>query len=96
MKLINWLAKALKLRGEIQHEDIGQMNLYLNYFKMEENTEGDNEPIGIVLGSSKNKLMMEYALHGITNQLFVARYQLYLPKREELQAQLEKILNGYM
>ena len=40
MKLINWLAKALKLRGEIQHEDIGQMNLYLNYFKMEENTEG--------------------------------------------------------
>lgn len=83
-------------RGEIQHEDIGQMNLYLNYFKMEENTEGDNEPIGIVLGSFKNKLMMEYALHGITNQLFVARYQLYLPKREELQAQLEKILNGYM
>ena len=83
-------------RGEVQHEDIGQMNLYLNYFQMEENTEGDNEPIGIVLGSSKNKLMMEYALHGITNQLFVARYQLYLPKREELQAQLEKILNGYM
>lgn len=71
------------------------MNLYLNYFKMEENTEGDNEPIGIVLGSSKNQIMMEYALHGITNQLFVARYQLYLPKREELQYQLEKILRGY-
>lgn len=81
-------------RGEIQHEDIGQMNLYLNYFKAEENTEGDNEPIGIVLGSSKNKLMMEYALQGITNQLFAARYQLYLPKREELQAQLDRILEA--
>lgn len=81
-------------RGEIQHEDIGQMNLYLNYFKAEENTEGDNEPIGIVLGSSKNKLMMEYALRGITNQLFAARYQLYLPKREELQVQLDRILEA--
>lgn len=79
-------------RGEIQHEDIGQMNLYLNYFRAEENTEGDNEPLGIVLGSSKNKLMMEYAMQGITNQLFAAKYQLYLPKREELQAQLDKIL----
>ena len=79
-------------RGEIQHEDIGQMNLYLNYFRKEENTEGDNEPIGIVLGSSKNQVMMEYAMQGITNQLFAARYQLYLPKREELLAQLNKIM----
>ena len=80
-------------RGEIQHEDIGQMNLYLNYFKAEENVKGDNEPIGIVLGSSKNKLMMEYALNGITNQLFAAQYQLYLPNREELQARLDVLLN---
>ena len=79
-------------RGEIQHEDIGQMNLYLNYFKSEENTEGDNEPIGIVLGSSKNRLLMEYALQGITNKLFAARYQLYLPKREELEQELHRVL----
>lgn len=79
-------------RGEIQHEDIGQMNLYLNYFRNEENTEGDNEPIGIVLGSSKNKLMMEYALQGITNKLFAARYQLFLPNREELERELQKVL----
>ena len=69
------------------------MNLYLNYFRKEENTDGDNEPIGIVLGSSKNQVMMEYAMQGITNQLFAARYQLYLPKREELQAQLNKIMD---
>ena len=80
-------------RGEIQHEDIGQMNLYLNYFKAEENVEGDNEPIGLVLGSSKNKLMMEYAMNGISNQLFAAQYQLYLPNREELQARLDMLLN---
>ena len=52
----------------------------------------DNPPIGIVLGAKKDELLMEYALQGITNQLFTARYQLYLPKREELQAQLDKLL----
>ena len=79
-------------RGEIQHEDIGQMNLYLNYFAAEENTEGDNPPIGIILGSEKDKLLMEYALHGISNQLFVSRYQLYLPDREQLERELQNIL----
>lgn len=80
-------------RGEIQHEDIGQMNLYLNYYKAEMNVEGDNEPIGIVLGANKDQLMMQYALQGINNQLFVAKYQLYLPSREELQSKLDEILN---
>lgn len=79
-------------RGEIQHEDIGQMNMYLNYFKHEVCQPDDNPPIGIVLGASKNDLVMQYALEGISNQLFAAKYQLYLPKREELQARLEKLL----
>ena len=78
-------------RGEIQHEDIEQMNLYLNYYAAEENTEGDNPPIGIILGSEKDRLLMEYALHGISNQLFVSRYHLYLPDRE----QLERALQNY-
>lgn len=80
-------------RDEIEHYDIGQMNLYLNYFKNEVCMPDDNPPVGIVLGAKKDQLLMEYALQGITNQLFVARYQLYLPKKEELQAQLDKILN---
>lgn len=80
-------------RGEIQHEDIGQMNLYLNYFKNEVCQPDDNPPIGIVLGASKNDVVMQYALEGISNQLFAAKYQLYLPKREELQARLSMILN---
>ena len=72
-------------RGEVQHEDIGQMNLYLNYFREELNTEGDTEPIGNVLGAYEDKLMVKYATQNISNQLFVSRYQLYLPNKEQLQ-----------
>ncbi len=79
-------------RSEIKHGDIGQMNLYLNYFKAEVCHPDDNPPIGIVLGARKDEVLMEYALAGITNQLFVAKYQLYLPKKEELQAQLDLLL----
>lgn len=79
-------------RGEIEHYDVGQMNMYLNYFKNEQNSEGDNLPIGIVLGAYKDQLLMEYATQGIENNLFVSKYQLYLPNKEELQLQLEKLL----
>jgi len=44
-------------RGEVEHSDIGQMNFYLNYFRKEINTETDNEPIGIVLGAYKDKII---------------------------------------
>lgn len=81
-------------RGEIEHNDIGQMNLYLNYFNREENVEGDNPPIGIVLGAYKDKILVEYAMENITNQLFVSKYQLYLPNRKELQKELENLLNN--
>lgn len=81
-------------RSEIKHSDIGQMNLYLNYFKNEVCPPDDNPPIGIVLGAKKDELLMEYALQGIDNQLFAARYQLYLPNRDELQAQLNLLLDN--
>ncbi|WP_337442166.1 DUF1016 domain-containing protein [Glaesserella parasuis] len=80
-------------RGEVNHQDIGQMNMYLNYFRKEENVDGDNEPIGIVLGAYKDKLLVEYALDSIDNQLFVSKYQLYLPNREELERELERYLD---
>ncbi|TXK51537.1 DUF1016 domain-containing protein [Pontibacter qinzhouensis] len=79
-------------RGEIEHNDIGQMNLYLNYFAREENVEGDNPPIGIVLGAYKDHILVEYATENISNQLFVSKYQLYLPDKAELSAELEKLL----
>jgi predicted nuclease of restriction endonuclease-like (RecB) superfamily len=79
-------------RGEIDHQDVGQMNLYLNYFKKEENTEGDNEPIGIILGAHKNQILVEYATDSISNKVLLSKYQLYLPKKEELQNQLIDII----
>ena len=82
----------LKTRA-VRHEDIGQMNMYLNYFRAEENMEDDNEPIGIVLARDKNEILVEYATGGISNQLFVSRYQLYLPDVEALKQELRRLLD---
>ena len=79
-------------RGEIEHGDIGQMNLYLNYFRKEVNIETDNEPVGIVLGAFKDKIMIEYAIDNIGNKLFAGKYQLFLPNKKELERELNKIL----
>ena len=81
-------------RGEVQHEDIGQMNFYLNYYREEMNTEGDTEPIGIILGAYQDKLTMHYALQNITNQVFVSRYQLYLPNREQLESEFRRFMHS--
>lgn len=52
------------------------MNLYLNYFKDEENTEGDSKPIGIIIAKDKNEFLVKYATGGISNNIFVSKYQL--------------------
>jgi predicted nuclease of restriction endonuclease-like (RecB) superfamily len=79
-------------RQEAGYEDIGQMNTYLGYFENEENTEGDNPPMGIVLAREKDELVVKYAMHNNNSRLFVSKYQLYLPNREELKALIEKQL----
>ena len=79
---------------KIKHWDIWQMNMYLNYFKKEEMTEWDNEPIGIILAKDKEHAVVEYALGGITNQLFVSKYQLHLPDKKLLQEEVDKIVHG--
>ncbi len=78
----------LKL-GDVQHHDMGQMNLYLGYFAKEENVEDDNPPIGIILSRNKDELLVEYATYGMNSQLFVQKYQLYLPDREALRHEME-------
>ena len=78
--------------NEVRHHDIGQMNLYLGYFAKEENVEGDNPPIGIILSRNKDELLVEYATYGMNSQLFVQKYQLYLPDRETLRHELELTL----
>ncbi|NLT51857.1 MAG: DUF1016 domain-containing protein [Ignavibacteria bacterium] len=76
----------------VKHQDIGQMNLYLNYFKSEENSEGDNPPIGIVLGADKNDILVEYAIGGISNNIFVSKYQLYLPDKKVLEQKVKELI----
>lgn len=72
------------------YEDIGQMNMYLGYFEKEENREGDNPPIGIVLARDKDEYVVEYAMHNISSRLFVSKYQLYLPTKEDLMRVIEQ------
>jgi predicted nuclease of restriction endonuclease-like (RecB) superfamily len=81
-------------REEASYQDVGQMNMYLGYFENEENTESDNPPIGIVLAKEKDELVIQYAMHNVSSQLFVQKYQLYLPNREELRKVIEDELNS--
>jgi predicted nuclease of restriction endonuclease-like (RecB) superfamily len=77
--------------NEVQHHDIGQMNMYMGYFASEENIEGDNPPIGLILTKDKDELLVEYATYQMNSQLFVQKYQLYLPNEEELRRELSQI-----
>jgi predicted nuclease of restriction endonuclease-like (RecB) superfamily len=75
----------------VKHTDIGQMNLYLNYFKTEENLRNDNDPIGIILSADKDEVLVEYATGGLSNKIFVSKYQLYLPNKKQLEKQVKAI-----
>ena len=79
--------------NEVRHNDIGQMNMYLGYFAKEEYFEGDNPPIGIIRTKDKDELLVEYATYGVTSQLFISKYQYYLPNEAELRTKLEAILS---
>jgi predicted nuclease of restriction endonuclease-like (RecB) superfamily len=81
-------------KEKVGYEDVGQMNMYLGYFENEENTEGDNPPIGIVLAKEKDELLVKYEMHNISSHLFISKYQLYLPNKEELQRVIEKQLQS--
>jgi predicted nuclease of restriction endonuclease-like (RecB) superfamily len=75
---------------EFSHEHIGQLNTYVSWYKKNEMTEGDNSPVGILLCTRKDQPLVEYALAGMDNQLFVSKYQLELPKKEDIQRFLAK------
>lgn len=76
----------------VKHEDIGQMNMYLGYFATEENMLDDNPPVGVVMSRYKDELLVEYATYGMDSNLFVSKYELYLPNREEL----ERLVTGIL
>lgn len=70
---------------EFHHEHLGQLNAYVSYYKENEMHDGDNPPIGILLCTRKGKKMVEYALAGMDNNLFVSTYMLQLPDKDTLE-----------
>ncbi|MFH1231557.1 MAG: PDDEXK nuclease domain-containing protein [Planctomycetota bacterium] len=78
--------------GALAHSDVGQMNFYLNYINDKEMMANENPPIGIILCTerTKGRVFVEYALGGITNKIFVSKYKLYLPTKNQLEAEIRK------
>lgn len=74
--------------GDLTHQDIGQMQMYVNYYTREMMNEGDNTPIGIVLCADKSEQVVKYTLPEDNNQIFASKYKLYLPTEEEFKKEL--------
>lgn len=80
---------------KLMPEAAGQLNMYLNYYEKEVNDPEDNKPIGIILCTDKDALAAEYALGGLSNNIFASKYIYYIPEKERLIAEVEKVLNEY-
>jgi len=75
--------------GELTHQDIGQMQMYVNYYDRERKLADENNTIGIVLCQEKNKAVVEYTLPKDNKQIFASKYMTVLPKKQELKKLLE-------
>lgn len=89
----NYILKCFVLidlkTGDLNHQDIGQMQMYVNYYTRELMNEGDNPPIGIVLCSDKSDAIVKYTLPEGNNQIFASKYMLYIPSEEELKREIK-------
>ncbi len=79
-------------RGTLKHQDLGQMQMYVNYYDRFVKTEDENPTIGILLCTDKSDAMVEITLPEDNNQIFASKYQTYLPSKEELQRLIEENL----
>ena len=77
---------------EFNHENIGQLNTYVNWYKKNMMTCGDNPPVGILLCTDKEHALIEFALAGLDENLFVSKYQLELPEKKTMQKFIEEKL----
>lgn len=75
-----------------QHENLGQLNTYVSWYRKHEMNAGDQPPIGILLCTGKNQELVEYALADLTNKLFVSKYQIKLPAKEKMTAFLQQAM----
>lgn len=80
---------------KLMPEAVGQLNMYLNYYANEVNDEDDNPPIGIILCTDKGNFDVQYALGGLSNQIFASKYVLYMPDKEQLIRQVEAVLERW-
>ena len=79
--------------GKLTHQDLGQLQLYVNYYDRERRTEGDNPTLGLILCTDKNDAVVRYTLGpDQEKKIFASRYKLYLPTEAELQAELRREL----
>ena len=76
--------------GDLTHQDLGQMQMYVHYYERELMNEGDNPPIGIILCANKSDSLVKYTLPENETQIFASRYKLYLPSEEELLKELNR------
>lgn len=77
--------------GKLTHNDLGQMQFYVNYFDRERRSEGDNPTLGLILSSHKNDAVVRYTLgEEQARKIFASRYQLHLPTVEELQDEIRR------
>lgn len=76
--------------GKLTHQDLGQMQMYVNYYTRQLMNKGDNIPIGIVLCADKNDSVVKYTLSEGDNQIFASKYKLYMPTEEELKREIAK------
>lgn len=76
--------------GRITHQDIGQMQMYVNYYKLTQTKKGENDPIGIILCSDKNEAVVKFTLADKQKQIFASKYKLYLPTEKELKKEIIK------
>jgi hypothetical protein len=76
--------------ASFSHEHLGQLNTYVSWYGRNMMTKGDNQPIGLLLCTQKDHALVEYALAGMKSRLFVSKYQLELPKKEDIERFLEK------
>ena len=74
----------------VSSPDLGQMQMYVNYYTRELMNPGDNPPVGIVLCAEKNDAVVRYTLPEDEKQVFAAQYMTYLPTREELKTLLQE------
>ena len=76
--------------GDLTHQDLGQMQMYVHYYERELMNEGDNPPIGIVLCADKSESVVKYTLPENETHIFASKYKLYLPSEEELLRELKQ------